>query len=145
MMVMCIQIKAATLEYTSYWGYNNASQYDAAAQTLTMHATASYSTVGNSTEDGGPSPGFEMAYGDNLWYWKHARVGWELGFGLLPLNFKDNYSQAANVNQTDYNYSTAGISLFPDAPYLGGPSGNSVSILKLTQIRRSTTIRQRRG
>jgi hypothetical protein len=113
---------------TSYWGYNNASQYNAAAQTLTLHATTSYSTVGTSTDNGGPSPGFEMAYGDNLWYWKHARVGWELGLGLLPLNFKNNYSQAANVNQTDYNYSTAGIYLFPDAPYLGGPSGNSVII-----------------
>jgi hypothetical protein len=115
-------------KYTSYWGYNNASQYNAVNQTLTLHATTSYSAVGSSTDDGGPSPGFEMAYGDNIWYWKHARVGWELGFGLLPLNFKNNYSEAANVNQTDYNYSTAGIYLFPNAPYLGGPSGNSVII-----------------
>jgi hypothetical protein len=27
---------------TSFWGYNNASQYNAAAQTLQMHATNSY-------------------------------------------------------------------------------------------------------
>jgi hypothetical protein len=115
-------------KYTSYWGYNNASQYDAANQKLTMHATTSYSMAGSSTDDVGPSPGFDMAYGDNLWYWKHARVGWELGFGLLPLTVKDNHSQSANVNQTDYKYSTAGIYLFPDAPYQAGPSGNSVFI-----------------
>src|SRR5271157_5716032 len=29
--------------YTSYWGYNDASQYNAAAQTLSMHSTTSYS------------------------------------------------------------------------------------------------------
>ena len=29
---------------------------------------------------------FELAYGGNLWYWKHARVGRELGFGLLPIS-----------------------------------------------------------
>jgi hypothetical protein len=114
-------------QYTGYWGYYNASQFNAANQILTMHATTSYSTLNSATEDGGPSPGFEMAYGDNLWYWKHARVGWELGFGLLPLTLKNNYSQAANVNQTDYNYSTGGVVL-PDAPYLAGSSGNSVLI-----------------
>ena len=32
-----------------------------------------------------------MAYGDNLWYWKHARVGWELGFDLLPISITDNF------------------------------------------------------
>jgi hypothetical protein len=115
-------------KYTSYWGYNKASQFDAANQALTMHATTSYSMVGSTTDDAGPSPGFDMAYGDNLWYWKHARVGWELGFGLLPISIKDNHSQSANVNQTDYIYSTAGITLFPDAPYLAGASGNSVFI-----------------
>lgn len=116
-------------KYTSYWGYNKSSQYDAANQTLTMHSTTSYSMVGSSKDDGGPSPGFDMAYGDNIWYWKHARVGWELGFGLLPLTLKDNHSQSASVNQTDYNYSTSGIFLFPGAPYLAGNSGNSVYIL----------------
>jgi hypothetical protein len=116
-------------KYTSYWGYNKSSQYDAAAQTLTMHSTTSYSMVGSSKDDGGPSPGFDMAYGDNIWYWKHARVGWEVGFSLLPLTIKDNHSQSASVNQTDYKYSTSGIFLFPDAPYQAGSSGNSVYIL----------------
>jgi len=65
-----------------------------------MHATSSYSTSADSTDNGGPFPGFEMAYGDNLWYWKHARVGWELGFGLLPITIKDDSTLPATVNQT---------------------------------------------
>ncbi len=108
--------------YTSYWGYNNASQYNAANQTLQMHSTTSYSTTGNSKDSGGAFPGFDMAYGDNLWYWKHARVGWELGFGLLPISITDSHPMAASVNQQTYTFDAHGFVL-PGAPYRGGSSG----------------------
>lgn len=112
--------------YTSYWGYNNASQYNAANQTLQMHSTSSYSTTGSASDEGGAFPGFEMAYGDNLWYWKHARVGWELGFGLLPINISDNSTMSATVTQNTYTFNTGilGSVDFPTTvPYQGGPSG----------------------
>lgn len=108
---------------TGYWGYNNASQYNAAAQTLTFQSASSYSTTINTKEDGGPFPGFDMAYGDNLWYWKHARIGWELGFGLLPITIKDNRSMSATVTQTSYVYDTSGLPFFPDPGYQGAPGG----------------------
>jgi hypothetical protein len=114
--------------YTGYWGYNNASQYDAVAQTLQMHSTTSYSTTGSANADGGLFPGFEMAYGDNLWYWKHARVGWELGFGLLPIDISENSSMSATVNQTTYTFDTGGI-VMPPAPYPGGFSGQGEPII----------------
>jgi hypothetical protein len=109
---------------TSYWGYNNSSQYNAAQQTLTMHSVTSYTpTAGsNSTKDGGAFPGFEMAYGDNLWYWKHARVGWELGFGLLPIKITDTHPMAASINQSSYTFDASGF-VMPGAPYKGGSSG----------------------
>jgi hypothetical protein len=112
--------------YTSYWGYNNASQYNAAAGTLAMHSSTSFTAAGSSKDDGGPFPGFDMVYGDNLWYWKHARVGWELGFGLLPINIKDNSFMPATVNQTTYIYNVSnpyGIPLI-GAPYQGTAQGN---------------------
>jgi len=108
--------------YTSYWGYNNASQYNAASQTLSMHSTTSYSTSGSASDDGGPFPGFDIAYGDNLWYWKHARVGWELGFGFLPIGITDSHPMSATVTQSTYTFNTGGI-VIPTAPYQGGPSG----------------------
>ena len=93
--------------YTSYWGYNNASQqYDPAHQQLTMHSSSSYSTTGGGREDGGAFPGFEMAYGGNLWYWKHARVGWEFGFGLLPVDISEDFNAPATVTQSTYTFST---------------------------------------
>jgi hypothetical protein len=108
--------------YTGYWGYDNASQYNAAAQTLSMHSTTSYSTSGSATDQGSPFAGLDVAYGDNLWYWKHARVGWELGFGLLPINISDNSSLSATVNQNTYTFNTGGI-VMPGARYQGGPGG----------------------
>jgi hypothetical protein len=108
--------------YTSYWGYNNASQYNAAAQTLSMHSTTSYSTTGGSKDDGSPFLGFDMAYGDNLWYWRHIRIGWELGFDLLPITITDNQPMSAMVSQSIYTFNTGGI-VVPSAPYQGGPGG----------------------
>jgi len=111
--------------YTGYWGYDNASQYNSTANTLTFHSATSYSTSGSGNAEGGPFPGLDVAYGDNLWYWKHARVGWELGFGLLPINISDNSSLSATVNQSVYTYDVGnpkGVP-FPSAPYQGVPSG----------------------
>ncbi len=116
---------------TAYWGYtwgnNNASpahpsQYDAAAQTLTMHAANSFSASDNGRANGSVFPGFDMAYGDNLWYWKHARVGWELGFDLLPINISEKSSGDAQVTQSTYLFRTTG-DLIPQAPYQGLPNG----------------------
>lgn len=108
---------------TGFWGYNNASQYNAAAQTLQMSATSSYSTSSSSSESGQAFPGFELAYGDNYWYWKHARVGWELGFGMLFIsNISDNQPMAATATQSMYTFNTGNI-VVPGAPYQGGPSG----------------------
>ena len=110
--------------YTGYWGYNNASQYNAVANTLTMHGASSYSTSSSSSSDGSAFAGFDMAYGDNIWYWKHARVGWEFGFGLLPINLTDSKPMSATVSQSASTFNTGGI-VVPGAPYQGGSSGQS--------------------
>ncbi|HKW28361.1 MAG TPA: hypothetical protein VJT54_03430 [Verrucomicrobiae bacterium] len=102
---------------TGYWGYKDASQLN--GSTLTMNAATSFSASSSTKESGGAFPGFEMAYGGNLWYWKHARVGWELGFGLLPISITDNESMPATVNQSSFTFDTGGI-VAPGAPYQGG-------------------------
>lgn len=117
--------------YTSYWGYQSASQYNATAQTLTMHSTSSYSVTsgGHGSADAGPFVGFDMAYGGNLWYWKHARVGWELGFDLLPLSITDSHPMSGSVNQTSYTFNVGANNpdnlSFPGAGYSGGYNRHS--------------------
>ena len=113
---------------TTDWGYQSASQYSAANNTLTMNATTDFSTSGSTTADGGLIPGFEMAYGDNLWYWKHARVGWELGFGFLPISITGNQSTSGQINQNIYTFSTGTIESMPPPGYPGGSSGSAPAI-----------------
>jgi hypothetical protein len=110
---------------TTYWGYENASQLN--GTTLAMHAATSFSANSNSKADGGAFPGFELAYGDNLSSWKHARVGWEAGFGLLPINITDNSPMSAAVDQSTYTFNVGNV-VIPQAPYFGNPSGSSVVI-----------------
>jgi hypothetical protein len=66
-----------------------------------------------------------MAYGGNLWDWGSAKIGWDFGFGLLPISIKDNLSLHGNVNRNVYAFDTTGIpsNLFPPAGYRGGPTG----------------------
>jgi hypothetical protein len=128
---------------TSNWGYNNASQYNPAnGGTIAMHSITSYATAGSNTrEDAAPFPGFDMAYGDNLWYWKHARVGWELGFGLLPISIKNSSPLSATVNQSTYTFGVDGI-VVPTAPYHGGfnRQGGSPTISGATPTPTSQTL-----
>jgi hypothetical protein len=103
--------------YTSYWGYNNQSQLG--GSTLTMHSTTSYSASGSSEESGSAFPGFEMAYGGNLWDWGRTRIGWDLGFGLVPINITDNQPiTGVSVKQTVHQFNTGTINV-PSAPYQG--------------------------
>jgi hypothetical protein len=121
---------------TAYWGYNSASQLNGSA--LTMHAASSFSATGGGKEDGGAFPGFDMAYGDNLWYWKHARVGWELGFGLLPIDITENSTLPASVNQSSYTFNTGSI-IVPGAPYQGLPTGGPFESTISTNFSSSAT------
>jgi len=108
---------------TSYWGYENASQYD--GQHLTFHSASQFQTAGDAKANGDPSFGLDLTYGDDYLYFKpaHMRIGWELGFNFLPINVKDDSQLVATVSQTTYIFDTGGH-LVPDPPpYHGTSSG----------------------
>jgi hypothetical protein len=96
---------------TSEWSYNDSSQYDAAHSQLLMHQATSFSpTSGTSKEENnGAFPGFETAYGGNLWNWRKTRIGWEFGFGLLPISMADKISADGNVNRNVVAFDTTDI------------------------------------
>lgn len=111
---------------TSNWGYNGAGQYNATKNQLTFLGTSSFAASDTGSEDAGYPVGMDMAYGDNLWYWKHARVGWELGFGWLPMDISEHFSAPASVSTSTYVFSTespSGPITIPEAPYQGSASG----------------------
>jgi hypothetical protein len=113
--------------YTSYWGYDSASQYDPTTHTLTMHSAKSFTTSGGGSSDDSPYLGFDLAYGDSDWNWGNAKIGWELGFDLLPVHIGYNQPLSASVTRSAYGFDTGGIVL-PTAPYNGGSSGTGPTI-----------------
>ena len=110
------------LGQTGYWGYQNASQYNAANNTLTMHSATSYTGTGSADVDFQPFVGIEAAYGMDLWNVGRAHIGWEVAAAFTPLRASDNESFGATVNQSAFTFNTTGI-IVPTAPYSGGPSG----------------------
>lgn len=113
--------------YTSYWGYENASQYDSESQTLLMHSSSSFTANGGGKAESDFSVGFDLAYGQNLKQWNRLRLGWEFGFGYLPVSLKQRSSDAATVNRKTFSFNVGGIVL-PTAPYEGGSSGIGATI-----------------
>jgi hypothetical protein len=113
----------AGVPLTSFWGYNSANQL--VGQTLTFHSANSVNIAGAASSAGDePYLGFDMAYGGTIgyWGWPQARVGWEFGFGFLPITISDNRNLSGTFNRTVDQFSTGGI-IVPQAGYQGGSSG----------------------
>ena len=112
---------------TSNWGYESAGQIR--GQTLVMAQTTSFDTpnIAQST-DMNPSVGFQATYGGNLWYVGRFRLGWEFGFGWLPIDVTANQSSVpVTADQTTYLFNLGNITV-PPPGYHGTDSGFGPSI-----------------
>ena len=107
---------------TSYWGYNNASQYSSSAEQLTLRSVRSFQVDQQATEDGGVLPGLDASYGSQIRNWGSVRLGWEVGYGFTPMDFKDSTPMDVTFSRDVQAFSTGGI-VMPPAPYAGGASG----------------------
>jgi hypothetical protein len=92
-----------------------------------MHNVTSLNIGAGSGSENAVLPGLDLAYGGNLWYWKRLRIGWDFGFGFLPVGISARSNPAANATQDTYAFDT-GATLLPAAPYHGGPSGRGSQI-----------------
>ena len=115
------------LGYTSYWGYENASQYNSVANTFTFHNVTSAgipSEVSGDNDNGCPS--FEFTYDWQLGIkedWHHLRYG--LGAAINYTRFSMNGNNSYNIFSTTEVYQFGGISGQQPAPgYQGLWSGN---------------------
>lgn len=113
---------AAGSDYTSNWGFENASQIS--GQSLIMHQTTSFNaSAQNARQEDSPYVGMELAYGGNLWYWRRFRFGWEFGFGFLPINIADHALGSGTVTRNVYAFDTGGIAAYLPAGYHGTAHG----------------------
>jgi hypothetical protein len=103
-----------------------------------LNATSFTPNGGGVSKNNAPYLGFDLAYGGNLFRWGQAHVGWELGFGILPINITDSHSLSGTFTQTTNSFSTDGIAI-PPAPYQGSPSGGPTILTNLTTLGNSST------
>jgi len=106
--------------YTSFWGYNNAGQLN--GQTLTFHSSKSFGASGSAEGNDSPYFGLDLAYGGQLGNWGTTRIGWEFGFGFLPISIEEKQEKPAQIIRGVHTFDTGGI-VVPNALYNGGPSG----------------------
>lgn len=113
---------------TSYWGYQNADQYDAGDEDLLFHSTQSFSMADSTTSlDDIPYIGMELAYGGSITRWGQALLGWEVGYSFLPISITDSRALGGRFVRTRFLHNAFDI-VIPDAPYEGGPSGQGPGI-----------------
>lgn len=101
---------------TANWGYDKASQVS--GSTLTMHQASDFTASASAREDSDVAAGIELVYGQSYWKWHGARIGWEFGFGWVPINISDHQSLPVTATQNSYLFDTFGI-VMPTAPYQG--------------------------
>jgi hypothetical protein len=109
---------------TTFWGYNDASQYDAAANRLTFHGSQSFDASGLDKVSDNPI-GFDMVYAGTFREWEHIAIGGEFGFGFNIFQTRDRRPLSATLNRVVDQYDTSKIpsASFPQAPYTGTESG----------------------
>jgi hypothetical protein len=113
--------------YTTYWGYQNASQYDAANNRLLYQGASSFDSGNASSSAKGNANladiGFELAYGGYPWRWDRLRLGFEFGFMYMPMSISGKQLLDGNVAHSTYAFQVPNGVVIPGAPYNGGPSG----------------------
>jgi hypothetical protein len=122
---------------TSNWGYNDPSQVS--GSNLKMHGSSSFDATSSTKVDQDYAFGLEVGYGDAYWRWGRTQVGWQFGFGWLPLGITDTQNLPVSLNQSVYTFDTGGI-VVPTAPYHGtAVSAGAPSILAApTQVSAAT-------
>lgn len=115
--------------YTSNWGYDNQSQNPTGTDILLMHRASSFNGGGSAEGKDSAFVGFDLEYGGQITQWGSARIGWDFGFGLLPINIKANESLAGTINGDTYTFNT-GNPYLPEAPYRGNSSSSPESSIR---------------
>jgi hypothetical protein len=129
---------------TWYWGYDNSSQVNAIANTVSFNRTTAVATKSSASPDAGSDAdtGFEIAYDRQLGIkedWHNMRYGLELAVNFMPICINSSSTFAANVSQqTDvYGYTTGTTP--PSAPYQGSFGGPGF-VLNVPRFSTSTTL-----
>lgn len=135
---------------TWFWGYDAASQVDAASDTISFHSTRTSAPRDASVHDANDDPqfGFELGYQRELGtFGRDFRWGLETAFGWTDIEIGGTTSSSSKLTAITDSYSLGGI-VPPQAPYRGSFSGPSAVISStpnrnLTSMALGSSISQR--
>lgn len=127
---------------TWYVGYDDSSSQISGNTLLLSRSTASGSLNGSS-EDAGPTLGFELVYSRELGRGEKRSWGLEAAVNWQPIDFKDNGRRYATVSRVTDAYAfesgTTPPSASPGSPYQGSYGGPGF-LFNDTPISSSTTL-----
>lgn len=129
---------------TSYWGYDDASQYDSTAETLSFNITRSLQS-GRAGETEDISPGFEFfGYLDmgRIADFSGRPVSWGFKTGLHYANISTGGSGSltSDILRVTDTYDASGISVLMPPPGYSGPQSGAGQLLPDSPSRTSTVI-----
>jgi hypothetical protein len=113
------------LNFSSYWGYDNASQYNQAANTFAFHNSTATGISAAPTGGGSQQsyPGFELTYDRDFGRkenWHDIHYGLEGAINYMKISLSDSSASGANISTTTDIYQFGGIPGQQPAPGFPG-------------------------
>jgi hypothetical protein len=132
------------LGLTTYWGYDNASQYNAGADTMSFDRSMAAGIPSAQNADANPYPGLELTYDRKLGEkdnWHHMSYGVEGAVNYMKFSFQSDNTFNATVTTTTDVYQLPGTTP-PPAPFQGTFDGSpgGYSLLEVPMISSSSVI-----
>ncbi len=107
---------------TWFWGYIDAAQVNAAADTITFGARTSTAPATSDERDEDASVGGELTYTRTLFEWGRAYWGLEVGANYTPVSLEDGAALRGSAQVIRDTFALGGAAL-PPPPYIGIYSG----------------------
>jgi hypothetical protein len=131
------------LGYSSYWGYNNASQVNSADHSISFNQTTASGIPSEVSDNENGCPGAELTYDRQLGVkedWHNLRYGVEGALNYTRISFSDNISGPAQLNETTttYTYQQGDTPPTP-LPFQGTYSGSGYMYLQVPPTYPTTT------
>jgi hypothetical protein len=107
------------------WGYQSTNQISGSgsSQRLLFYAADTYTANGSAEATSDAEFGGELTYGGHLARWGKVLVGWEFGFGYLPINIEDSRTiNGVDATRVTHSFDAADL-ILPDPPYTGTFNG----------------------
>jgi hypothetical protein len=138
-----------TGDITTFWGYENSSQYDPGAfggtGGITMSSTSASGIGASKSKEEDPQHGAELTYNRQLGKTGNVRWGAELAVNYMNLTIHDNSTLFGDALRTSDSYALNNV-VPPQAPYhatkeqLSGPVLSSVPVRTMTTIVNGATV-----